>query len=55
MPARVLLDRINFITDKILKLSIEYMSLLPLISDVMKSFFHEPLETRRCFNDSCQI
>ena len=39
MSARLLLDRINSMADKILSLSMEYVSFSSLISDAMTSFF----------------
>ena len=43
------LDRINFMADKILSLSSEYVSFSPLISDAMTSFFHKQLQNVTSF------
>ena len=39
MSARLVLDRINSMADKILSVSMEYVSFSSLISDAMTSFF----------------
>ena len=43
------LDRINFMADKILSLSSEYVSFSSLISDAMTSFFHKQLQNVTSF------
>ena len=41
MSARFFLEQINFMADKILSLSIEYLSFSTLISDAISSFFFQ--------------
>ena len=43
------LDWISFMADKILSLSIEYVSFSSLISDAMTFFFHEQLQNVTSF------
>ena len=48
MSARFSLDRINFMADKILSLSTEYVS-FSLISVAMTSFFYKQLQNETSF------